>query len=667
MCGISGIISPDKIDIATLVKMNKQIRHRGPDDEGFVFFGKALEAITAKGDDTSIGTPNSTYKYIPSLGVEDIKGDYFIAFGHRRLSILDLSSAGHMPMCDSHEELWITYNGEVYNFIEIRSELVKLGYQFSTTTDTEVILTAYREWGVTCLDRFMGMFAFAILDKRKNELFFARDRFGIKPFYYWISNSGNLYFGSEIKEFMVSKEWDPKLNHQRAFDYLYGSKTDHTCETMFKGVYQILPGHAISINLTNYKFKSGQLLNTFKWYNPVITEFQGTFKEAKQLFKDKFYQSVKMHLRADVEVGCTLSGGLDSSSITCVVNELLKDEGKADIQNTFSAIDGDSKYSEKKWIEKVLRERKVKSHFITPTPDEILNNINNIVFQMDEPMGSMSPYLAFLVDRCAKVNNITVLLNGQGADEYLGGYGAFRKIQKQQALDSLNLVKIKKEFDCSYVNAIKLGIRSSLRQLYALLFMNSYRRKFGNSLGSKKWYNFLDYKILEISNNHNIRSGLSRDDYRKISENQLTKSPLPMFLRWEDRNSMVHSIEARVPFLDHRLVEFCHSLPIEYIDTNGKTKRVLLEAMKGIIPDEIYYRRDKMGYVAPEERWVKEEYTEKLKELLIESIKFSKGIIKNDAIDYFEDIISGKEKFNYVYWRFIMFGYWMKVFRVSIS
>ena len=668
MCGISGIISGNNIDISTFYKMNQTIRHRGPDDEGFVFFDTSLNPTIIGSDDTAKEAWESNYHYAPNVQVDQIKGEFAFALGHRRLSILDLSPAGHMPMCDDKKELWITYNGEVYNYIEIRNELETLGHSFHTTTDTEVILEAYREWGIKCLDRFMGMFAIAIFDTKNKTLFLARDRFGIKPLYYWISNSGDLYFASEIKQFTVAKDWQPTLNHQRAFDYLYGSNTDHTNETMIQEVYQLTGGHAAVINLDQISFKEGQIIETFKWYQPLVKKFEGTFEEAKEIFKDKFFESVQMHLRADVKVGCTLSGGVDSSSITCVVNELLDREGKVAIQNTFSAIDGDSKYSEKKWIDEVLQQIKVNPHYITPDPEEVLSNIDKIIYQMDEPIGSMSPYLAYLVDRSAKENSVTVLLNGQGADEYLGGYGAFRKLSQQKALNSIDISAIKREFGVSTPRALKMALRSSLRLVYSFLFPKRYGRSFGNPLDSKKWFFCIDFDVLHAETSTIIKSVTPKTrTYKEISNHQLTKNPLPMFLRWEDRNSMIHSIEARVPFLDHRLVEFSHSLPIEYLDIQGQTKRVLLEAMKEVIPDKIYNRKDKMGYIAPEERWVKSEYTQAFRDLLKESITYSQGIIKPETMEYFEDMVSGKEKFNFSYWRLIMFGHWMKVFKVSIS
>ena len=667
MCGISGVISTEKIDISSFIKMNQTIRHRGPDDEGFVFFNAELKPKIFGSKDTAVEAWKSQYLYKPHYKIETIKGEYKIAFGHRRLSILDLSPAGHMPMCDKQEELWITYNGEVYNFIEIRTELEALGHKFFTTTDTEVILTAYKEWGTDCLNHFMGMFSIAILDRKNKKLFLARDRFGIKPLYYWISELGDLYFASEIKQFTFSKDWKPVLNHQRAFDYIFASKTDHDSETMFKGVYQIPGGHASYLDLDEIEIEKENKINVFKWYQPALKKFDGKFNEARDIFKDKFFESIKMHLRADVKVGCTLSGGFDSSSITCVVNNLLDNEGKVDAQNTFSAVDGDSKYSEKKWIKEVIKSINVSAHYVTPNPEEVLFNIDKYIWQMDEPTASMSPYLGFLVDRMAKSNDVTVLLNGQGADEYLGGYGAFRKLSQQKALDSLNLKNIKKEYNCTTSIALKMASRSFVRQVYAYLFPKQYGKLFSDPTVFKKWFYYLNYNLLKIDKSKLIKKGSPKTtSYNHISDNLLKHYPLPMYLRWGDRNSMAHSVEARVPFLDHRLVEFCHSLPIEYLDVQGQTKRILLEAMKDIIPEKIYHRKDKMGYVAADERWVKEEYTQTFRDLLEESIKYSQGIIRPEAKRYFEDIISGKEKFNFSYWRMIMFGHWMKVFNVSI-
>jgi asparagine synthase (glutamine-hydrolysing) len=222
MCGISGIVvnQNKSISLNTLEAMTHVIQHRGPDDEGFVLFDEKYNAWVAAGNDTDKNALQATLPYLPKQGIHKLSGDYKIGFGHRRLSILDLSVVGHMPMCSADEQIWITYNGEVYNYEELRKELKHAGYVFTTETDTEVIINAYLHWGVDCLNRFVGMFAFCLFDKQKQRLLLVRDRFGIKPFYYWVNQEGTLYFGSEIKQFTVCENWKPTLNKKQAFDFL---------------------------------------------------------------------------------------------------------------------------------------------------------------------------------------------------------------------------------------------------------------------------------------------------------------------------------------------------------------------------------------------------------------------------------------------------------------
>jgi len=668
MCGISGIVSPHGIDLETLSRMNRLIRHRGPDDEGFVLFREDWQGVPARGEDTSRETWERYYPYKPSREIPALQETFFLGLGHRRLSILDLSPAGHMPMCDPEERYWITYNGEVYNFPEIRRELKALGYHFRTETDTEVILAAYRAWGRECLHKFMGMFAFALADTKERTLFLARDRFGIKPLYYWVSPRGALYFASEIKQFTVAPGWRPRLNHQRAFDYLYAAQTDHTEETLIEGVYQLRGGHAVTLDLSKQAFTPGASLKADRWYNPEVTPFTGSFEEARDLFREKFYESVRLHLRADVRVGCTLSGGFDSSSITCTVNELLRQNGQVEKHHTFSAVDGDSKYSEQKWIEAVVRQLNVTPHFHTPSPEEALNDLGALAWKMDEPTGSMSPYLGYLVDRMARQNGVTVLLNGQGADEYLAGYGAFRRAARLRVLNSLSIPAIRREYGCSSARALRMATRAAGRRAFAGLFPRTYARAFNPPEKSKPWLACLDLDILRADLDPWLPKGEPVvSSYQDISTRQLHAYPLPMFLRWEDRNSMAHSVEARVPFLDHRLVEFCHSLPQSYVEVQGQSKRILLEAMQEVLPAAIYHRKDKMGYVAPEERWVKKEYTRVFRKRMEESVRYTQGILKpEETLSYFDEVATGDASFTFTTWRLILFGFWMKRFDVKL-
>jgi asparagine synthase (glutamine-hydrolysing) len=372
-----------------------------------------------------------------------------------------------------------------------------------------------------------------------------------------------------------------------------------------------------------------------------------------------------------VEVGCTLSGGFDSSSITCVVNDLLKREGKIEKHNTFSAVDGDSKYSEKKWIEIVNSSLNVKAHYLTPSPNKAINHLENYLWLMDEPTGSMSPYLGYLVDNMAANAGIKVLLNGQGSDEYLSCYGELQRIRRMSALDSLLISRIRKEFNCSYIAASKLAIRTLGRKMFKLfLGKKVYGKIFERRLENRPWLAYINSDIVNAAKsniNPTEEKHTNNERYKEISAYQLFKWPLPMYLRWSDRNSMASSIEARVPFLDHRLVEFCHSLPLDFIDDEERTKKVLLSSMKGIVPEAILNRKDKMGYVAPEERWLREENVQEFKSMLVKSIEFSQGIIQPSILEYYQDIIDNKKPFNFSIWRFIVFGYWMQCFNVKYA
>jgi len=668
MCGIAGSFNANGVDKTEIIQMCNLIKHRGPDDEGYVYFDtKNSIKFVSGGEDTAPDSWNAHLVYTPKKHTHPISDTYHLAFGHRRLSILDLSAFGHQPMCDKTENYWITYNGEIYNYIEIREELLNLGHIFSTNTDTEVILNAYKEWGLDCQNKFNGMWAFAIYDTIENTIFLSRDRFGIKPLYYWISPDKTFYFGSEIKQFTVCKNWRAGLNHQRANDFLFYSLTDHTDETLFQGVFQIKPGHASRIKLEEYTLQSGLTIPTYKWYNPEITTFKGSFDDAKAQFKDLLTTSVDLHLRSDVAVGSALSGGLDSSSIVCIVNNLLKEKGQEAIQNTFSSVYENENYSEKKWVDEVLQHTSVTPHFIYPKYEDLIKTLPKLIWHMDEPYQSQSAFLANQVFLRAKQQNIIVLLNGQGADEYLSGYGEFKKLRLVKCIKQMQFTKLKKELELSYFKLFGFSI-----QLVSRYFYDSISGKLRFFLASKSanykiLNSLLDLSLLQIKQLHPKDTfKYTKNSHIGISNYQLFSNPLPRYLRWEDRNSMCHSIEARVPFLNHHLVEFCHSLPIEYLDAKDTPKRLLSESMDGVLPTKIKNRKDKKGFITPEEDWVRFKNTSDFRNLLEQSIQESKGIIKEDALSYFDEIVEGKIPFDYTYWRLILFGIWIREFNIEL-
>lgn len=667
MCGISAFVSKKGESASVIRRATEIIKHRGPDDEGYFLVDMANTITLAGGPDTPAHVWNTSTSYRPTEDISNCSGIYQVGLGHRRLSILDLSASGHFPMCDSTKRYWITYNGEIYNYIELRDELISKGRSFSSNSDTEVILQAYAEWGTDCLQRFNGMFAFVLYDLNDKRLFLARDRFGIKPLYYWRSPQDVIYFGSEIKQFTVCPGWAAQLNKQRAYDYLFYSIADHTDETMFDGVFQFRPGHMHEGYLEDLFVPSKQLKTTL-WYRLNQSFYNNDFDCAATDFRQRFKEAVKLHLRSDVPVGSALSGGLDSSAIVCEVSKILSGEGKKGVQKTFSSVDLDERYSEKKWMDKVIQETEVESHFVYPSVDDLLVKTSRILWHQDEPYQSQSVYLGYHVFELAKVNHVKVLLNGQGADEYLSGYSEFRLARWRKMFSHLQWKQLNKEFEFAGIKGLRVRFFFVLKFLAWLLpvRLNNFfsRRK----QAYKELLSVFDISKLDNYEFHPmLRVPRAANDPFSISCQQLFYSPLQKYLHWEDRNSMAHSIEARVPFLDHRLVELCMSMPLDYLDGPGETKKIMLHGLRDLLPIQILNRKDKMGFTTPEERWVKTDFTDSLRNKIVETISSSQGIIRPAALDYFDKIVAGKLPFDYTYWRIILFGEWLKLFEVKIS
>jgi asparagine synthase (glutamine-hydrolysing) len=666
MCGISLSIAKGNIDIAAFNAFNTIVKHRGPDDEGFIFISDGdVKVVTAGGADTPVGVWNTATSYRPENSIGDVSGDYKVAIGHRRLSILDLSPLGHLPMCDTLKRYWITFNGEIYNFVELREELTELGYKFSTQSDTEVIIAAYSQWGSECLVRFSGMWAFTIYDTVTQTIFIARDRYGIKPLYYWFSPEGDFYLASEIKQFTQIPSWKAQINPQRVYDYLFYAMTDHTEETMFKSVHTIPPGHTVSININNCVAEKDGKLKLKKWYRPTSKTFVGSFEDACTQFNKHFDTAVELHLRSDVPVGSALSGGLDSSAIVCSVNNKLKEKGVAALQKTFSSCSHDPRFDERKWMDKVIETTKVDATFIYPEGKDVFGLSPEIMWFQDEPYQSQSAFLAYKVFESAKKQNVKVLLNGQGADEYLSGYNAFGIFRKVALFKSGKLLKLYKALDGS--TFLEKAADSKL------VFYHLFPKKFVRLLskyrtGYKTLHNIIDIKKLGARNEHpHDKKRFSFNSIFEIAHYQMFFEPLQKYLRWEDRNSMAHSVEARVPFLDHRLVEFTTQLPVDYLDGPGDSKKIMKYGLSDILPEAIRNRKDKKGFITPEEVWFKKDFTTEFITMFKKYNGYTHSIIREkEALVYFDAVAAGKIAFDYTYWRLISLGIWMQVFNVQL-
>lgn len=670
MCGITGLLTSTSIAPAHLVSMNDAVRHRGPDDEGYVLFsGDGFRCLA--GADTPMESMVATIPWVPCGRIEGVSPvTTHLALAHRRLSIVDLSPLGHQPMCDPTGRYWITYNGEIYNHLELRKQLEVLGHRFLSHSDTEVILAAYSEWGEKCLHHFNGMWAFALYDRERDVLFMARDRFGVKPLYYWVTPDKQLAFASEIKQFVDLPGWRAQINGQRAYDFLAWGSIDHTDETLFSKVYQLRPGHSASIKVRDWP--NGQLadgrLPTTAWYQLTARDFAGSFEEAAAEFRRLLTDSVALRLRAEVPVGSCLSGGLDSSSIVCLMNEILRQQDAQSLQKTFSACSDVARFDERTWIDDVVRKTGVEAHFVYPSLDRLFEESAQITWHQDEPFGSTSIFAQWHVFQLAAENGVKVMLDGQGADEHLAGYHNFFSPRLTTLFRSLRWLSLLRE-----VSAMQrlhgYSPMTAAKYLANGLLPNSVRdlirRSQGMTHSAPEW---LDTEVLSCRpvNPFSLFDEMKTASVQGCSRIQLTSATLQMLLHWEDRNSMAHSIESRVPFLDYRLVEFVLGLPDEYKIANGVTKKVLRAGMSGALPDSVRNRMDKIGFVTAEEVWIRERAPEEFRNRLDAAINVAGGVLRPSARKVLEQMISGSRPFDFLVWRMINFGEWIQKFDVKI-
>ena len=416
MCGIAGIYSQKHpLERSWITSMTNAMKHRGPDDEGYLAVEThARRATPLIGADSKV-SGSSIDQYQKNAG---------LFLGHRRLSIIDLSPAGHQPMPNSDQTLWLIYNGEIYNYLALKEELKRLGYVFKTNTDTEVILAAYEHWGKDCVKRFNGMWAFVIYDQRKNILFGSRDRFGVKPFYYFLDDD-HFAFASEIKALIKMPFIKKEINQTAVYDFLTYELEEHHEETFFKSIFELFPGYSFEFNinenlLTKWPYYTLSYEN--KWEKFDEKKLQGHVARVKELITE----AVQLRLQSDVPVGTSLSGGIDSSGIVCLINDILKKEKVACVgerQKTFTACyKDDASIDESRWADLIIEKTKASGYKTFPDANGLLKDLEELVYAQDIPFSSSRTYAQFQVMRLASQNGIKVLLDGQGADELFAGY-----------------------------------------------------------------------------------------------------------------------------------------------------------------------------------------------------------------------------------------------------
>ena len=658
MCGLAALFDrAGQIEAGWLRGMCDAVRHRGPDDEGFFFDDRARTSAHGGTD-----TPDSCYRhpYPLPLASWDARGGLRAALGHRRLSILDLSPAGHQPMSDADGACWLVFNGEIFNFIELREELARLGHRFVSGSDTEVILASWRQWGPDCLDRFNGMFAFVLYDRSSDTIFAARDRFAVKPLYVWRAPSGLVAFASEIKQFTGLPGWQPRLNPLRAYDFLNWGLSDHSQETLFADVRQLGGGECLLWRLGEEEMPAPR-----RWYRLRAEPNGLAFEPACRGFAALFEDAVRLRLRADVPVGTGLSGGLDSSSIVCTMARLLRAAGGTEEQQVFSACAEDLRFDERRFIDEVVRATGVRGHRCFPALDRLFEDLPVLTWHQDEPFGSTSIFAEWSVFDLVRGAGVKVTLDGHGADELLCGYHTFFGAMLVESLArgafgrvAAELAALRRNHGYSPAAMAKL-VGDALLPAW---LRNHLRRFGGKTTIDADW--IAPWVVGERPQDPFFALGGRGCEVDAFSRSQLLATSLPQQLHWVDRTSMAHSVEGRTPFLDYRLVEFVLGCAPEHRIGGGTTKRLLREGLADTLPPAIRGRQDKMGFVTPEADWVQRADPAGFVGRIETAIEQARGVLTPSALIKAREIIEGRRPYNAVVWRMISFGAWVSRFSV---
>lgn len=589
MCGFVAYIGIDHhpSDRACIERMLAVIRHRGPDDEGTYQSGS-------------------------------------VGFGFRRLAILDLSPSGHQPMSTPDGRYTIVFNGEIYNYIELKAELVGLGHQFLSTSDTEVLLHGYLEWGDACLSRLNGMWAFVIYDRLTGEIFACRDRFGMKPLY-WCKTPQAILLASEIKSIRASGLYRDETNWQICARFFLEHRLDDSDETFFAGIHAVPAGTSIRISPTSANL-------AFKRFWQPPEQFSASTSPAKD-FAEHFEQAVSIHMRSDVPVGVNLSGGLDSTAIICHIQKTRN--AKHSNQEIDAFCFTAPEFDESPYIQATLEQTEAHQHVLSLGPQALWESLSKVLWYQDEPVHSLTAVVGFQLSALAAKHGIKVVLNGQGADETLAGYPSYFK-DYWYSLFTTGGISITYSEILAYCAThggqpkqllADLLVRYVKGQLRAASFYRRLARKrqFAR-MHARNWFSQDFVQLLDAE------TPCEPQDLHSCLNRATQVNPLPLYLRVEDRNAMAHSVESRLPFLDAQLADFALRLPVEWKMHGPWNKFILREAMRGRIPENVRSRPDKMGFPTPFTRWLRNELYQPVSEVLATSALNETGIFNMEVI-----------------------------------
>lgn len=624
MCGIVGgwwRHHSNNIDQCMSTALQK-LKHRGPNDQGYELFS------------TSSG---------------------LIALGHTRLSIIDLSPAGHQPMSTRDGRYTIVFNGEIYNYKELKKELQAEGVHFDSNSDTEVLLYAWARWGCNFLTRLQGMFAFVIYDNEANTLTIIRDAFGIKPLFYDI-NDDRLVFASELCALIGMRDEPVKAHWQRGYDYLVHDDYDSQEQSFIEGVKHLMPGNYFTVDLI-----TGESSLPMAWWRPsYIQTSELSFDCAVAAVRNMFLENVRLHLRSDVPIGAALSGGIDSSAVVCAMRYLEPDLPL----NTFSYIASGKEMSEECWVDRVNGFTGATAHKISASATDLIRDLDSMIHAQGEPFGSTSIYAQYRVFQMAGENGVVVTLDGQGADELLAGYIGY---PGQRLLSLLEMGEISSalSFAKHWSRWPGRSYVQSLMYLGRILLPDGLYARARRLIGRDFQPSWLDNKRLKEAGVEfkEARYALADEAKGRRVIEQLAISlqfrGLPGLLRHGDRNSMQFSVESRVPFLTIPFAELLLSMPEEYlISPRGETKHIFRAAMRGIVPDDVLDRKDKIGFATPEKDWLLDKSIAPLLRKWLEDSDMIPFVNQKNLLAAFDTIVEGKAPFSWQVWRWVNYVRW---------
>ncbi len=589
MCGICGWFNRKKdIDLDVLISMNNVAKHRGPDDEGY-------SLMTETGVRHFVGEDSIS---LPYENLNKYDGDRpGLAFGHRRLSIIDLSEQGHQPMQSEDGNLCITYNGEIYNYIEIREELERSGYAFKSNSDTEVILAAYRQWGEECVLHLNGMWGFAIWDKKENKIFCSRDRLGAKPFHYYVDEN-NFIFGSEMKQLTVNPVVPRVINEKILVSFMIWSQYDYSEETLIRDINALRGGYNLSCSLP--QTLNGNIgIKIYKYWDidVVCEKNPSVIEQAFRIHND----AVRIRLRSDVPIGVMLSGGLDSSVLTSEISVMARENhiDPASINTYTSCYKDYPEGDEKAFAEKVNAYCGTRQNLVYPDEMDTFSVFEDMIWHMEGLVEFYSMGGFLTLREVAKSGN-KVIINGQGADETMFGYLRYYTWYLKDIRQKKGIAAFIRELR----KAVNNGGLSGKELLQNIIYFGN--MKIRRTYCRNRMKKYVTGSVLkEFDSNKEIEKYMHFDSLAEMQYNEIRGTQLTHILRMDDRNYMAFSMESRVPFIDYRYIESAVQIPEERKIDKGYTKFLLRQYIDGKLPEDVVWRKNKMGWPSPRSRWIK--------------------------------------------------------------